>query len=208
MESSVNQEQPRAALNTVALHVYSAGLHPDVRAGFDLTCDYVKRSHDRLEHRLDELVTRIDALADLIHHPPAPPAPPPPAPNRYAQGGDRRPPPRGHEEEDHAAAHGGAYGRDRVGQAGRVPVDDGVGCVKITIPPFSGRCEPEDYLEWEMRVEQIFDAHRYTEEKKVQLAGIEFTGYALVWWIQICRTRLRPTTWRGMKELLRRRFVP
>jgi hypothetical protein len=192
MESSVNQA---ADLDAVAFPVYSDDLHPDVRAGFDVTRDYVKRSIDRLERK-------IDALVELIQHPPAPPAPLPAAPNRYAQGGDRRPPPRGHEEEDHAAAHGGAYGRDRVGQAGRVPVDEGIGRVKITIPPFSGRCEPEDYLEREMRVEQIFDAHRYTEEKKVQLAGIEFTVYALVWWTQICRTRLRPTTWRGMKELL------
>ena len=112
MDSSVNQS---ADLDAVALPVYSDGLHPEVRTGFDLTCDYVKRSHDRLEHRLDELVTRIDALTDLIHHPPASPAQLPPAPNRYAPGGDRRPPPRGHEEEDHAAAHGGAYGCDRVG---------------------------------------------------------------------------------------------
>ena len=202
MDSSVNQA---ADFEGVALPVYSDDLQPEVRAGFDLTCDYIQRSIARLEH---SLVGRIDALAALIQQPPAPPMPPPPVPNRYVPGGDRRLPPRGHEEENHAAAHGGAYGRDRVGQAGRVPVDDGIGRVKITIPPFSGRCEPEDYLEWEMRVEQIFDAHRYTEEKKVQLAGIEFTGYALVWWIQICRTRLRPTTWRGMKELLRRRFVP
>lgn len=59
-----------------------------------------------------------------------------------------------------------------------------------------------------MGVDQIFDAHHYSEEKKVQLAGIEFTGYALIWWNQICCSRYRPTTWRGMKEFMRRRFVP
>ena len=87
-------------------------------------------------------------------------------------------------------------------------MDDGIGRVKISIPAFSGKGEPEDYLDWEMRVDQIFDAHRYIEEKKMQLAAIEFTGYALLWWNQICRSRHRPTTWRGMKDFMRRRFVP
>lgn len=59
-----------------------------------------------------------------------------------------------------------------------------------------------------MSVDQIFDAHHYSKEKKVQLAGIEFTGYALIWWSQIFRSRHRPTTWRGMEEFMRRRFVP
>jgi len=138
----------------VAPPVYAAGLHPDVREGFNLTCDYIKRSIKRLEHRLER---KIDALADIIR--------------------------------------------------ARVSIDDGIGRVNIVVPPLSGQCEPEDYLVWEKRVDQIFDAYRYTEEKKVQLAGSEFTGYVFTWWDQICRTRLRPTTWHGMKELLRRRFL-
>ena len=59
-----------------------------------------------------------------------------------------------------------------------------------------------------MRVDQISDAHHYSEEKKVQLSGIEFTVYALIWWNQICRSRHRPMTWRDMKEFMRRHFVP
>jgi hypothetical protein len=38
--------------------------------------------------------------------------------------------------------------RGRVGHAARVPLDDGIGRVKISIPPFSGAGSPEDYLEW------------------------------------------------------------
>ena len=59
-----------------------------------------------------------------------------------------------------------------------------------------------------MCVNHIFAAHRYTEEKKLQLAAIEFSGYVLIWWSQILRMPNRPTSWRGMKELMRRRFVP
>jgi hypothetical protein len=98
--------------------------------------------------------------------------------------------------------------RGRVDHAARVSLDDGIGCVKISIPPFSGAGSPEDYLEWEMRVNHIFAAHHYTEEKKIQLAVIEFSGYVLIWWSQILRMPNRPTSWRGMKELMHRRFVP
>jgi hypothetical protein len=59
-----------------------------------------------------------------------------------------------------------------------------------------------------MRVNHIFAAHHYTEEKKIQLAAIEFFGYVLIWWSQILRMPNRPTSWRGMKELMQRHFVP
>ena len=94
------------------------------------------------------------------------------------------------------------------GRAHRDHEDDGIGKFKLTIPSFNGKTEPDDYLEWEMRVDQIFDSHRYTEEKKVRYASIEFTGYALIWWNQLCRAGGRPETWVQMKNLLRRRFVP
>ena len=52
--------------------------------------------------------------------------------------------------------------RDRVGHAARVPLDDGIGRVKISVPPFSGSGSPEDFLEWEMRLDHIFSTHHYT----------------------------------------------
>ena len=39
-----------------------------------------------------------------------------------------------------------------------------------------------------MRVNQIFDGHNYSEEKKVRVASMEFTEYALVWWDNKNRT--------------------
>ena len=50
----------------------------------------------------------------------------------------------------------------------------------MTIPPFKGRSGPEAYLEWEKKMELIFDCHNYSEDKKVKLAVIEFTDYAIV----------------------------
>ena len=100
----------------------------------------------------------------------------------------------------HFDAHQAAAGRvqpvDRghVGHAARVPLDDGFGRVKISVPPFSGAGSPEDYLEWEMRMNHIFAAHHYTEDKKLQLAAMEFSGYVLIWWSQILRLPQRPVS--------------
>ncbi|XP_057485167.1 uncharacterized protein LOC130771560, partial [Actinidia eriantha] len=51
------------------------------------------------------------------------------------------------------------------------------------------------------------------ELKKVKLATIEFTDYAIVWWDQFCINRRRNgerpiETWDEMKRVMRRRFVP
>ncbi|XP_027368282.1 uncharacterized protein LOC113874249 [Abrus precatorius] len=75
------------------------------------------------------------------------------------------------------------------------------------------RNDVEAYLEWELKIEQVFSCHDYSEEKKVKVASLEFYDYALVWWDQIQRDRRRydeepVDTWTEMKNLMRRRFVP
>ena len=61
-------------------------------------------------------------------------------------------------------------------------VDRNLGNIKMKIPSFQGKNDPEVYLEWEKKVEFIFECHNYSEEKKVKLAVIEFTDYAIIWW--------------------------
>lgn len=85
--------------------------------------------------------------------------------------------------------------------------------VKVKVPKFVGRNDPEAYLEWETKVEQIFSCYNYTDTQKVQVASIEFTDYALIWWDQLVkeRRRLREpaiATWEEMKRIMRRRFIP
>jgi hypothetical protein len=83
----------------------------------------------------------------------------------------------------------------------------------MKIPSFQGRTDPEVYLEWEKKIDLVFDCHNYSEEKKVKLAVIEFTDYAIIWWDQLVTNRRRNTerpveTWGELKALMRRRFVP
>ncbi|KAH9724547.1 Endonuclease [Citrus sinensis] len=92
-------------------------------------------------------------------------------------------------------------------------IDRDLGSIKLKIPFFQGKHDPEAYLEWEKKVELVFDCHNYSEEKKVKLAAVEFTDYAIIWWDQLVLTRRRNrerpiNTWEEMKAIMRRRFVP
>ncbi|KAJ9536656.1 hypothetical protein OSB04_un000129 [Centaurea solstitialis] len=88
--------------------------------------------------------------------------------------------------------------------------DGGFSNIKMKIPEFQGKSDPEAYLEWEKKVDLIFDCNNYSEDKKVKLAAIEFTEYAIVWWDQVVTNRRRYgerpiSSWNEMKALMRKR---
>lgn len=60
-------------------------------------------------------------------------------------------------------------GRDRRGQRDRVE-DDNISSIKMKMSSFKGTRDPDLYLDWERKVEAIFDCHNYSEGKKVKLA--------------------------------------
>ena len=95
----------------------------------------------------------------------------------------------------------------------RRPRENHLRGIKIKVPSFVGKSDPEAYLEWETKIEQIFNCHNYSNVEKVQVASIEFKEYALVWWDQLIKERRRYgeqpiDTWDEMKRIMRRRFVP
>ncbi|XP_038979137.1 uncharacterized protein LOC108510772, partial [Phoenix dactylifera] len=80
----------------------------------------------------------------------------------------------------------------------------------MTIPAFQGKNDPELYLEWERKVEHVFECHNYSEEKRVKLAIVEFHDYASIWWDQMVTSRRRNGerpigTWDEMKAVMRKR---
>src|SRR2546425_4056191 len=92
-------------------------------------------------------------------------------------------------------------------------VDNDLTSIKMRIPTFEGKNNAEEFIEWERKVEQIFECHNYSEEKKSVLAAVEFKGYATFWWDQLKAQRrgkgMRPIPgWSTLKELMRSRFVP
>ena len=103
--------------------------------------------------------------------------------------------------------------RGHQGRGGREPEQDGIGKIKVKIPSFEGKCDPDVYMDWETKLEQIWNCHNFPEHKKVQLATLEFNGYALIWWDNLVKERRRAldpavATWEQMKALMRARFVP
>ncbi|KAK1607479.1 hypothetical protein QYE76_031152 [Lolium multiflorum] len=88
--------------------------------------------------------------------------------------------------------------------------DDHVAKLKLNIPPFEGRYNPDAYLTWELEVEQRFACLKYPDHLRVSAATCEFTDFASIWWSEHCRVHHAniPTTWVGLKLAMRTRFVP
>ena len=79
-----------------------------------------------------------------------------------------------------------------------------MGNIKMKISSFQEKNDPRAYLEWERKIELVFE--------KVKLAVIGFLDYAIVWWDQLVlnmRRNREPTTetWEEMKRVMRKRFV-
>ena len=87
--------------------------------------------------------------------------------------------------------------------------DDSLNGLKLKIPPFDGKNDPDAFLEWERKIEHVFDCQNYSELRKVRLAATEFSGYAINWYDQVLthrrRTGERPIeTWDELTLLMRK----
>jgi hypothetical protein len=58
--------------------------------------------------------------------------------------------------------------------------DDPYAKIKFTIPSFHGRYDAEQYLDWEMAVEQKFASHLVPDRHKVRQATSEFKDFAII----------------------------
>ena len=85
--------------------------------------------------------------------------------------------------------------------------------IYVKISSFSGEGDPNIYLGWETKVEQIFYVHEVQEDQKVKLASLEFLDYAMQWWhktVMDIELNKRPfvVSWDDLKLCMRARFVP
>ena len=58
--------------------------------------------------------------------------------------------------------------------------DDPYAKIKFTIPPFHGKYDAEEYLDWEMTIEQKFASHLVPNHRKVRQATSEFKDFAII----------------------------
>ena len=88
---------------------------------------------------------------------------------------------------------GRPYGGNRRANDGpnRMEGQNRIEGVKLNVPSFKGRNDPNAYLDWEMKIQHVFSCNDYTEEQKVKLATTKFSDYALVWWNKNQREMIR-----------------
>ena len=56
---------------------------------------------------------------------------------------------------------------------------------------FNGSGYADDYLDWEDKVEGLFECYNIDDHTRVRLAAIEFIGYAALWWKNLIANRRR-----------------
>jgi hypothetical protein len=61
----------------------------------------------------------------------------------------------------------------------------------LSIPTFTGKENADGYLEWAEQSDQIFRVHNLSDQRRVNLASVEFSGYALTWWNQVQENQLQ-----------------
>ncbi|RDX74383.1 hypothetical protein CR513_45884, partial [Mucuna pruriens] len=75
--------------------------------------------------------------------------------------------------------------------------------IKLRIPPFIDNCKLKAYVDWELKVKKILNC-----QTVVRLMTLDFGEYALV--LEDIRSRvIEPCeSWKDLKRLMRKRFVP
>ncbi|GKC76864.1 putative nucleotidyltransferase, ribonuclease H [Tanacetum coccineum] len=86
--------------------------------------------------------------------------------------------------------------------------------MRVNIPEFDGNnLNPEGFIYWLVTVEEVFEFKEVPENKRVSLIATKLRDRASAWWQQLKLTRervgkLRVTSWRKMKKLLRENLIP
>lgn len=76
----------------------------------------------------------------------------------------------------------GRFDHDYLLRETRNQDENYVGYIKMKIPPFQRKSNPEAYLKWEKKLDFMFDCHNYYEIRRVKLAVVAFVDYAINWW--------------------------
>jgi G3E family GTPase len=80
-----------------------------------------------------------------------------------------------HEHQHHAQTHANQWGNG----------------FKVNILKFQGDLQPEEFLDWVMAVEEVFEFNRVPDEQRVSLVVHTFRGRVVAWWQQLKQSRVR-----------------
>ncbi|KAL9242075.1 hypothetical protein vseg_016113 [Gypsophila vaccaria] len=93
-------------------------------------------------------------------------------------------------------------------------VEPGHGEIKVNeLPKFVGGTDPEEYLEWERKMESMFDFKDIEDDKRCKYAILKLGRGASLWFEGLKAKRARTgkdkiTSWESLKQKLCKRYVP
>nr|GEU83265.1 reverse transcriptase [Tanacetum cinerariifolium] len=84
--------------------------------------------------------------------------------------------------------------------------------IKVDIPKYDGKLDPDEFVDWLRTVERVFDYKQTTEDNKVKIVALKLRKYASTWWLNTCLKRERAgkekiQTWPKMKQKLPAYYV-
>ncbi|XP_050368930.1 uncharacterized protein LOC126787035 [Argentina anserina] len=85
--------------------------------------------------------------------------------------------------------------------------------MKVDLPEFEGRIQPEEFINWLNTVERVFDYKVVPDEDRVKMVAIKLTKQASAWWetLKLRRERLGKSkikSWEKMKKAMKEKFLP
>jgi hypothetical protein len=85
--------------------------------------------------------------------------------------------------------------------------------LKLEIPEFDGKHDPDVFLEWLRSVERIFEYKEYTDAKKYKLTTLKFTKFASLWLENLQDQRRRAgkekiKSWIKLRKRMKEKYVP
>jgi hypothetical protein len=85
--------------------------------------------------------------------------------------------------------------------------------LKLDIPEFNGKHDPDVFLEWLRSVERIFEYQEYSDAKKYKLTTLRFTKFASLWLENLQEQRRRAgkekiKSWIKLRKRMKEKYVP
>nr|GEX62711.1 reverse transcriptase domain-containing protein [Tanacetum cinerariifolium] len=85
--------------------------------------------------------------------------------------------------------------------------------LKIEIPEFTCKVHLDDFIDWLITVERVFDVRDIPNKLKVKLVAIKLRQHASLWWDHVNKRRRikeksKVETWQKMKKLMKAKFLP
>ena len=63
--------------------------------------------------------------------------------------------------------------------------------IKVDIPNFEGKLQPDEFVEWLQTVERVFEYKEVPEDQKVKIVAIKLKKHASMWWENLKRKHER-----------------